>query len=50
MTFHVIPDISMRITASSSPKSASAKAWASSVLLTPVGPRRKKEPTGRLGS
>ena len=35
--------------ASSAPKSASAKALASSVLPTPVGPRKTKEPIGRFG-
>ena len=34
----------------SSPNIASAKAFASSVLPTPVGPRNMKEPMGRLGS
>ena len=30
----------------SSPKSVSARAFASSVLPTPVGPRKRKEPIG----
>ena len=43
-------DISMRIIASSSPNIDSAKARASSVLPTPVGPRKMNEPIGRFGS
>jgi len=35
---------------SSSSKSAAASALASSVLPTPVGPRKRKEARGRLGS
>ena len=42
--------MSMRIIAASSPKSASARVRASSVFPTPVGPRNKKLPIGRLGS
>ena len=42
--------MSKRTIAFSSPNSASASARASSVLLTPVGPRKRNEPTGRLGS
>ena len=34
----------------SSSKSASARAFASSVLPTPVGPKNKNEPIGLLGS
>src|SRR3989304_4540116 len=39
-----------RTIASSSSKSSAASARASSVLPTPVGPRKRKEPIGRLGS
>src|SRR4029077_14675255 len=42
--------MSKRTIRSSSPKSASASALASSVLPTPVGPRKRKLPTGRFGS
>ena len=42
--------MSMRTIAASSPKSASASVRASSVLPTPVGPRKRKLPIGRLGS
>src|SRR4051795_9881054 len=42
--------MSNRTIASSSPKSVSASARASSVLPTPVGPRNRNEPTGRFGS
>ncbi len=34
----------------SSPKSNSARALASSVLPTPVGPRKMNDPEGRFGS
>ena len=40
----------MRIMAFSSSNRYSASARASSVLPTPVGPRKRKEPRGRLGS
>ena len=43
-------DISTRIMASSEPNIASANALDSSVLPTPVGPKNRKEPMGRLGS
>ena len=43
-------DISTRIISSSFPKSASASAFESSVLPTPVGPRNRKEPIGLFGS
>ena len=43
-------DISTRIMASSEPNMASANALDSSVLPTPVGPKNRKEPMGRLGS
>lgn len=36
--------------ADSSPKIASANERANSVLPTPVGPKNKNEPIGRLGS
>ena len=42
-------DMSTRISAFSSPKRYSARARASSVLPTPVGPRKMNEPTGPLG-
>ena len=42
--------MSSRTIRSSSPKSASARARASSVLPTPVGPRNRKLPIGRSGS
>src|SRR5687768_7467827 len=42
--------MSMRTIAASSPKRASASVRASSVLPTPVGPKNRKEPIGRLGS
>ena len=43
-------DMSMRIIASSSSNRNSASARASSVLPTPVGPRKMNEPIGRFGS
>ncbi len=43
-------DMSMRTMARSSSKRNSASARATSVLPTPVGPRKRKEPMGRLGS
>ena len=43
-------DMSMRTMACSSSNRNSASARASSVLPTPVGPRNRKEPIGRLGS
>ena len=42
--------MSMRTMASSSSKRNSARALASSVLPTPVGPRKMNEPMGRRGS
>ena len=48
--FSMYSDMSTRIMLSSSPKSASASALHSSVLPTPVGPRKMKEPMGRWGS
>ncbi|MPM87977.1 hypothetical protein SDC9_135078 [bioreactor metagenome] len=42
--------MSMRTMLSSESKSDSARALASSVLPTPVGPRKMKEPIGRFGS
>ena len=41
--------MSKRTRASSSSNRAAARALASSVLPTPVGPRNKNEPTGRRG-
>src|ERR1700692_2675006 len=43
-------DMSMRISERSSSNKNSARARASSVLPTPVGPRKMNEPMGRLGS
>src|SRR6478736_3351349 len=43
-------DMSMRTMARSSSKRKSARDLASSVLPTPVGPRKRNEPVGRLGS
>ena len=43
-------DISSLIIAFSSLKSCSANALASSVFPTPVGPKNKNDPIGRLGS
>ncbi len=42
--------MSIWISASSSPNMNSARALASSVLPTPVGPANTKQPVGRLGS
>ncbi len=42
--------MSIRTMARSSSNRNSASALASSVLPTPVGPRKRKEPVGRLGS
>ena len=42
--------ISSRIMFCSSSNKASAKAFASSVLPTPVGPKKKNEPIGLVGS
>jgi len=47
--FSMYSDISNRTIASSLPNIASARARASSVFPTPVGPRKIKEPIGRLG-
>ena len=41
--------MSKRISARSEPKRYSASVRATSVLPTPVGPRNKNDPTGRLG-
>ena len=43
-------DMSIWIRASASPNMNSARALASSVLPTPVGPAKMKQPIGRLGS
>ena len=48
--FSIYSLMSMRMRLSSSPKSASPSALHSSVLPTPVGPRKMNEPMGRLGS
>ena len=48
--FSMYSDMSSLIIASLSPKTASARARHSSVLPTPVGPRNRKLPIGRLGS
>ena len=50
LCFSIYSDISTRIMACSLPNTASASALDSSVLPTPVGPRNRKEPMGRLGS
>ena len=43
-------DMSRRTIACSESNISSVKLFASSVLPTPVGPRKRKEPIGRLGS
>ena len=43
-------DMSIRTIACSSSNRNSARARASSVLPTPVGPRKRNDPTGRCGS
>jgi len=43
-------DMSMRTSASSVSKRKAASALQSSVLPTPVGPRKRNEPFGRFGS
>ena len=50
LNFSMYSDMSMRTRARSSSKRHSASAFASSVLPTPVGPRKKKLPMGLLGS
>ena len=50
LNFSMYSDMSMRTRAFSSSNRHSARAFASSVLPTPVGPRKKKLPIGRLGS
>ncbi len=50
LCFSIYSDISTRIMDSSLPKRASARALDSSVLPTPVGPRNRNDPIGRLGS
>src|SRR5579885_1028614 len=47
--FSMNSDISKRISDFSLPKRNSASARATSVLPTPVGPRKRNEPAGRLG-
>jgi len=48
--FSIYSVISMRMRFRSSSNRLSASALASSVLPTPVGPRNRNEPIGRLGS
>ena len=48
--FSMYSDMSIRTIALSSSKRKSASVRASSVFPTPVGPRNKKDPIGRLGS
>jgi len=48
--FSINSDISTRISASSLPNIASARAFESSVFPTPVGPRKRNEPIGLSGS
>ena len=50
LCFSIYSLISMRIMLRSSSKSDSARVLASSVLPTPVGPRKINEPFGRFGS
>ena len=50
MCFSMYSLMSRRTMACSESKRNSARARASSVLPTPVGPRKMKEPSGRLGS
>ena len=50
LCFSMYSDISMRTRASSVSKRLRAKAFANSVLPTPVGPRKIKLAVGRLGS
>ena len=47
--FSMYSDMSKRMSALSLPKRKFASARASSVLPTPVGPRKMKLPTGRFG-
>ncbi len=48
--FSIYSDMSIRIMFSSLSNRASANVLANSVLPTPVGPKKMKEPTGRRGS
>ena len=50
MCFSMYSDMSSVISAMSSPNRNSASVLASSVLPTPVGPRKMNEPLGRFGS
>ena len=50
LCFSMYSDISTRIMASSLPNTASASAFDTSVLPTPVGPKNRNEPIGFLGS
>src|ERR1700676_4170174 len=47
--FSMNSDISKRTSDFSEPNKNSARRRATSVLPTPVGPRKKKQPTGRAG-
>jgi len=47
--FSMYSDMSKRIRACSEPNRNSVSRLATSVLPTPVGPRNRKEPTGRFG-
>src|SRR5215212_9836135 len=47
--FSMNSDMSKRIIERSEPKRNSASERATSVLPTPVGPRKRNEPTGRCG-
>ncbi len=48
--FSMYSDMSRRVTACSSSNRKAASVLVSSVLPTPVGPRKRNEPIGRLGS
>ena len=48
--FSMYSDMSMRTRFFSESKRVAARVLASSVLPTPVGPRKRKEPMGRPGS
>jgi len=50
LCFSIYSDISTRIIDCSLPNTASASAFEISVFPTPVGPKNRKEPIGRLGS
>ena len=50
LCFSMYSVISTRISAFSSPKTASASALDNSVFPTPVGPKNRNEPIGLFGS